>query len=147
MKLDSNVIMQATVVVKDIHKTAKNIAKLFGMEVPKIFTLASLGKTYAEYLGVPTDAQIKLANFEMGNITLELLEPDDKPSTWKTFLEERGEGVHHIGLVVKDLDNAKETLKENGIKIRYWGTYPGGSYHIADTQDFMGVFLNIKHND
>jgi len=147
MKLDSNVIMQVTIVVNDIEKTAKNISKLFGMDIPEIFTLAKLGKTYAEFQGVSTETQIKIANFEMGDVTLELIEPDDKPSTFKTFLEENGEGVHHLGLVVKDKEKAKKTLKENGIKVRYWGSYPGGSYHIADTKDFLGVFLNIKHND
>ena len=76
---------------------------------------------------------------------MELIEPDDKHSTFKTFLDENGEGVHHLGLVVKNLDNALETLKENGAEIRYWGSYPGGTYHIADTKGMLGVFLNIKH--
>lgn len=147
MKLDSNVIVQATVVVKDIKNTSKNIASLFGMEVPEIFPLSKLGKTYAEFEGIPTDAEILIANFNMGNITLELIEPDNKPSTFRAFLDEKGEGVHHIGLFVKDRKQALETMKENGIKIRYWGSYPGGTYDIADTRDFMGVLLNIKHED
>jgi hypothetical protein len=147
MELDSNVIMQVTVVVKDIEKTARNIARLFGMDVPEIFTLDKIGTNYAEYQGVSTDTKVKLAVFKMGDVDFELLEPDDKPSTWKTFLEEHGEGVHHVGLVVKDKDQAMEALGENGIAIRYWGSYPGGTYHIADTKDFMGVFLNIKHLD
>jgi len=71
------------------------------MEFPEIFTLAKLGKTYAEYQGVPTDTQFKIANFAMGNVTLELLEPDDKPSTFKTFLNENGEGIHHVGIFVR----------------------------------------------
>jgi len=78
---------------------------------------------------------------------LELLEPDDKPSTFKTFLNENGEGIHHVGIFVKDRENALKTLAENDIKIRFLGNYPGGSYDIADTKDFMGVYLNIKHED
>jgi methylmalonyl-CoA/ethylmalonyl-CoA epimerase len=147
MKLDSNMIMQVSIIVKDIDKTAGNIARLFGMDVPEVFTLDKLGENHAEYLGVPTESKIKLAVFKMGDIDLELIEPDEKPSTFKTFLEENGEGIHHLGLVVKDKEQAMQTLKENGASIRYWGTYPGGSYYIADTKDLIGTFLNIKHND
>ncbi len=147
MKLDSNVIMQVTIVVKDIHKTARNIADLFGMEFPEVFTLEKFGETYAEYNGVRTDTLIKLAVFRMGAVDLELIEPDDKPSTFKTFLEEHGEGVHHVGLVVNNRKNALNTLQEEGIKVRFWGSFPDGStYDIADTKDLLGVFLNIKHN-
>ena len=83
----------------------------------------------------------------MGAVDFELLQPDDKPSTWKTFLEEHGEGVHHVGIVVQDKEQALGSLSERGIDIRFWGGYPGGSYHIADTKDLMGVFLNVKHSD
>ena len=110
MSLDSNVIMQVSIVVRDIEKTALNIANLFGINVPEIFTLTKLGETYAEYHGVPTDTLIKLAVFKMGDIDLELIEPDDKPSTWKTHLEENGEGVHHLGLIVKDKERTMRTL-------------------------------------
>jgi methylmalonyl-CoA/ethylmalonyl-CoA epimerase len=147
MNFDSNVIMQVSIIVRDINKTAKNIANLFGMEVPEVFTLKKFGETYAEYHGVPTDTLIKLAVFKMGELDLELIEPDDKPSTFKTFLEENGEGVHHLGLVVKDKQQAIKVMDENGVKVRYWGSFPGGTYTIADTKDLLGVFLNIKHND
>jgi methylmalonyl-CoA/ethylmalonyl-CoA epimerase len=147
MTFDSNKIIQVSIVVNDIEKTANNIAKLFGMDLPEIFPMEKLGELYAEFKGEPTTASIKIANFEMGNMTLELIEPDEKPSSFRDFLDENGEGVHHIGFVVDDLDGAKETLSENGIGIRHWGTYPGGSYYIADTKDFIGAFLNIKHLD
>jgi methylmalonyl-CoA/ethylmalonyl-CoA epimerase len=147
MALDSNTIIQITVVVKDIQKTAANMAKLFGTELPEIFNMSKLGKTYAEYLGNATETDIQIANFPMGSVTLELLQPDDKPSTFKTFLEEKGEGVHHIGIMVKDREAALKTVKENGAAIRYWGTYPGGVYDIADTRALLGVLLNIKHEE
>jgi len=145
MKFDSNKIIQITVVVQDIEKTAGNIAKLFGMELPEIFPMEKLGEIYAEFEGKPTTASIRIANFNMGNVTLELIEPDEKPSSFRAFLDEKGEGVHHVGIIVDDLESAKANLKENNLSIRHWGTYPGGSYYIADTQDFMGTLLNIKH--
>ena len=147
MTLDSNKIIQISIVVNDIEKTSKNIAQLFGMEMPEVFPLSKLGEVYAEFEGEPTEADILIANFPMGDVTLELIQPDEKPSTFRDFLDKNGEGVHHVGIVVSDLEGAKKTLKENNLGIRYWGTYPGGSYYIADTKDFLGGFLNIKHID
>lgn len=147
MELDSNKIIQITVVVRDIEKTATNIAKLFGMDLPEIFPMEKLGEIYAEFEGKPTTASIRIANFSMSDVTLELIEPDEQPSTFRAFLDEKGEGIHHFGIFVNDLDEAKETLKENDLKIRHWGTYPGGSYYIADTKELIGAYLNIKHLD
>lgn len=146
MKLDSKKIIQITVVVRDIEKTTKNVAKLFDVDLPEIFAMEKLGELYAEFEGEPTTASILIANFNMGDVTLEFIQPvDDKPSTFKAFLDENGEGIHHFGIIVSDIEGAKETLNENDLKLRHWGTYPGGSYYIADTRDFMGTLLNIKH--
>ncbi|MHB8063425.1 MAG: VOC family protein, partial [Ruminiclostridium sp.] len=91
MHVDSNTVMQIAIVVRDIEKTAQNFAEMFNIEKPKAFYLSDLGETYAEYYGVPTDSKMKLLVFRMGSLDLELIEPDDKPSTFKKFLEEHGE--------------------------------------------------------
>ena len=147
MFIDSNVIMQVSIVVRDIEKTARNYAKLFNMEMPEVFHLTKFGEPYAEYYGVTTDTDMKLLVFRMGSVDLELIEPDDKPSTFKKFLDEHGEGVHNIGIVVKNKEEALEVMKNQGIAIRHWGKFPGGSYYHMDTEKLLGVILNIKHDE
>lgn len=147
MYVDSNVIMQVSIVVRDIEKTARNIAEMFNVEKPEMFYLSKFGDTYAEYYGVPTDTKMKLLVFRFGSVDFELIEPDDKPSTFKKFLDEHGEGVHNIGVVVKDKEKALGYMKSKGIETRHWGSFPGGTYYHMDTEALIGVILNIKHEE
>ena len=56
---------------------------------------------------------------ESHNQTIELLEATDQDSSVQTFLNKRGQGLHHIALEVDDIYNAIEYLKSNNIKIIY----------------------------
>ncbi|OGD24120.1 MAG: hypothetical protein A2Y69_08870 [Candidatus Aminicenantes bacterium RBG_13_59_9] len=49
---------------------------------------------------------------ELKNITLELIEPDRNPSTWREFLDAKGEGIHHVAFEIKGMDE-KTALLEN----------------------------------
>jgi len=40
----------------------------------------------------------------LGSLSLELIEPVGGPSTWREFLDTRGEGVHHIAFHVPDTE-------------------------------------------
>ena len=51
--------------------------------------------------------------------TIELLESTDDLSTIKSFLNKKGEGLHHIALEVDNIYNAIEYLEKNNIKIIY----------------------------
>jgi hypothetical protein len=42
---------------------------------------------------------ILLAGIFMLGLSIELIEPDGKPSTWQEFLDIRGEGIHHIAFL------------------------------------------------
>lgn len=146
-KLDSNVIFQIAIVVKDIEKTARNYAEIFGMEMPKIFLVPPPEETHIMYRGKPTRTRAKLCVFHMGPVVLELTEPDSEPSSWKEFLETRGEGVHHLGLAVQDREQTLKFLADRGIGVRHTGVYPGGSYTFVDSEEQLGVILNIKHEE
>ncbi|GFR39044.1 hypothetical protein PRECH8_23400 [Insulibacter thermoxylanivorax] len=53
------------------------------------------------YNGEVTAARAKLAFFDMGSLQLELIEPDEHPSTWREHLDQHGEGVHHIAFQIQ----------------------------------------------
>ena len=57
------------------------------MKVPETIVTGELPETEAEYRGEPMPARCKLAFFEFGNTTMELLEPDQEPSCWREFLD------------------------------------------------------------
>jgi len=146
-KIDSQAICQIAIVVKDIETVAKNYSRLFGIEMPKIFTVPNPNEVPLYYKGRLTSTKAKICVFQMGPVVLELTEPGDDPSCWRDFYEKHGQGVHHIGIEVQDLDNSLNALKEIGSDVIQVGYYPTSSYWIMDTEEQLGVRFNIKHSN
>ena len=78
--------------------------------------------------------------------SLELIEPIGGPSTWQEFLDERGEGVHHIAFFVEDTDQVVALLEGNGIAVVQQGDYTGGRYTYVDSAPALGVILELLEN-
>ena len=80
------------------------------------------------------------------NWVLELHQIDENPSTFREFINKHGQGVHHLGFEVGDArDEVIRELKEMGFDTeRTIGVYPGSSWTIVDSEDVLGVNLNIK---
>lgn len=63
------------------------------------------------------DQKVKVAFFRVGDVRLELLEPSEPSSTVATFLEKRGEGLHHVALEVDDLKARIAQMQESGLRM------------------------------
>jgi methylmalonyl-CoA mutase C-terminal domain/subunit len=61
--------------------------------------------------------KVKVAFLNAGNVTLELLEPLDTDSPVSKFIDKRGEGLHHVALDVKSIDERLAQLKEIGVPL------------------------------
>jgi len=57
------------------------------------------------------------AVFDLADFTIELLEPTDTKNFVATFLEKRGEGVHHITLQVPGMEEKVSLLEGQGVRI------------------------------
>jgi catechol 2,3-dioxygenase-like lactoylglutathione lyase family enzyme len=142
-------ITQIGLVVRDVEKTAKAYADMFGMEMPQIIITEPLAEAKTQYIGKPTEARAKLAFFRFENITIELIEPMGGPSTWKRFLDEEGEGVHHIAFNTPGMDSYIGALAKQGIVVEQEGLWTGGSggrYAYPDATAKLGVILELLEN-
>ena len=144
--IDAKRICQVALVVRDIEKTAKSFCEIFGLPMPKIFQIPPVEEAHTKFRGKPTKTRAKLAVFDLGSLVLELTEPDAEPSSWKEFLDTKGEGVHHIGFMVDDLPATLEFLARKGVPERHSGDYPGGRYVFVESAQKLGVLLNVKHD-
>lgn len=144
--IGSRVVTQIAVVVKDIEKSAKAYADVLGIPVPKWELTDSVEKAQTLYLGQPSKAQAKLAFIELQNVVIELIEPVGGPSTWRDFLETKGEGVHHIAFEVKDMDKRIAELKAKGLPLVQSGDYTGGRYAYVDGTAKLALILELLEN-
>jgi catechol 2,3-dioxygenase-like lactoylglutathione lyase family enzyme len=139
--------IQINIVVKDIVKAAQKWAGILGIPVPKIHAshLEGNEKYPYEYRGKAVACELLVCNIDMGSFAIELHQPAGGPSTFQEFLDKHGNGVHHIGFEVGDKrDSIIAELNEDGYPVRTVGYYPGSSWTIVDTEEDLGVNLNIK---
>jgi methylmalonyl-CoA/ethylmalonyl-CoA epimerase len=142
-KLDPKPFAQIAFVVKDVAKTSKAYAELFGLPVPKWQLTDGIDKAHTEYKGKPSKAKAKISFFVIGNIMMELIEPVGGPSTWKDHLDTKGEGVHHIAFMVKDMDAHLKFLKSKKLSLIQKGDFEGGRYAYLDGLKNLKVVLEL----
>lgn len=145
--LGTQVVTQIGIIVKDIEKVSQAYADFFGIEKPKWSLTGPLEESQAEYKGEPAEARAKLAFIDCGQLQIELIEPDEHPSTWREFLDEHGEGVHHIAFVIKGMKEKVMRLEQNGMPLIQKGEYTGGRYAYMDTTDHLKVLVELLEND
>ncbi|MCC3374696.1 VOC family protein [Cohnella sp. REN36] len=145
--LGNNVITQIGLLVRDIEKTSQAYADFFGVDKPQWFWTGAADVARTEYRGAPSEARAKLAFFDMGSLQLELIEPDDQPSTWRESLDRDGEGFHHIAFVIDGMQEKVAALGRQGMPLQQKGEYTGGRYAYVDTMKELKVLIELLEND
>ena len=146
-KLDSNVVVQIGIIVKDVEKTASAYAGVFGIPRPAVVPIADDSFANTTYHGQASQAKGKAAFFDLGPVQMELIEPLGAPSTWEEFLRTRGEGIHHIAFKTQDMGAAREFLASKGMETVQHGGWDGGQYAYVDCSKQLGTILELLHFD
>jgi hypothetical protein len=140
--------IQIAIIVKDIEKAAKKWAEIFNVPVPEIKNADVSPENDILYRGEKTRYKLKLASIKAGNWVIELHETSGGDSTYQEFIDKHGYGVHHLGFQVGDKrDIIIGEMEDMGYKMRTVGKYPNGSWTIVDSENELGVNLNIKLGD
>jgi len=90
------------IAVKDLEKDTK-------------FYRDVLGLSFEGYEDLP-DRGIRIAVFNINDVRLELIQSISPDSAIATFIERRGEGLHHIALGVDDAAEMLAGLVRNGVR-------------------------------
>ena len=61
--------------------------------------------------------QVRVAFLQTGEAHIELLEPASEISSIATFLQKKGEGIHHLCIEVDHLDEILEHCKEQNVQV------------------------------
>jgi len=91
------------IAVKNIKEANKVYEKLLGVAPYKTEIVESEG--------------VNTSFFQTGESKIELLQATKPESAIAKFIEKKGEGIHHIAFVVKDLKAEIKRLKEEGFTI------------------------------
>jgi len=142
-KIEWKQVIQVCVVVKDLQKSMERYWDL-GIGPWAIYTFQPPELTHTTLHGKPAQYSMKLAIAMIGNMMWELIQPLEGPSTYKEFLEQKGEGLHHIQLAVDNYDQTIATLGKKGIGVLMKGDWKGMSYAYFNTEKELGTILEIS---
>lgn len=137
---------QIGLVVKDAKLRAEQISKIFGIGpfIEEIYPGIS-----ATVHGKPAEFKMLSMTADMGPLLeLELCQVLEGRPIHQEFLEEKGEGFHHLGMYVRDFRQEIKKWEEKGIQVLQWSLnppqYPEGSgYAYMDTEKLIGVIIEI----
>ncbi len=146
--LGTDTVVQVGFIVNDIEKTGHDFADFLGLDYPGWSITGTREEAETEYMGKPSDARAKLMFFSVGGaLQIELIEPDNEPSTWREHLDKYGEGVHHLAFNVKGMKEKTVALKANGIQFLQKGEYTGGRYAYFDAKESLKTVIELLEND
>ncbi len=111
------------VAVKSLGLSSDVFSKLFGQSAPQTETVSEQKATIAFY--------------PVGESSIELIESTSSDSAISTFIEKRGEGIHHICLEVDDIQKEIGRLKNHGFQFVNEVPAEGGD-------GYMVVFIHPK---
>jgi len=63
------------------------------------------------------EQKVITAFLPLGGTEIELLEPTSPDSPISKFIENRGEGIHHLALRVEDIETALKELKDKDLRL------------------------------
>jgi hypothetical protein len=141
--LQNAVLCQVGFVVKNADRMAAKLSRLTGLDVPAAILTDEYEKAHTQFRGAPSRAKAKLIIFNMGQVAIEIIEPIGGPSTWREFLDTRGEGVHHIAFTVQNAALSADGLAANGIPAIQSGDFEGGKYIYLDGEKELSVILEL----
>jgi catechol 2,3-dioxygenase-like lactoylglutathione lyase family enzyme len=142
-KIKIGEISQIGIIVRDLQKATDNYWSTLGIgpwmtmriEPPLLADVTMRGK--------PVEASMVAAIAQSGNIQLELIQPLEGPSIWKEFLEQRGEGIHHVQSLVQDPGAALVAFREMGVDVLMSGRIGDNIFYYMDTEPLLGVIYEF----
>lgn len=138
-------IDQVAVVVRDLDQAMARYWSQLGIGPWDVYTYGPHRLPIMTFRGQDQPYVMKLALAYVGPTMYELIEPVTGPNIYEEFLQQRGEGLHHLGYYVDDIDAAIETMAGQGYALlqsgRGFGVDGDGAYAYFDTERDAGCIF------
>lgn len=132
-RLQLRAVDQIGIVVRDIDKVTESWSSMFG-----------IGPwTIREFSGTDDQgrsSKVRLAFTYLGTLQLELIQVVEGRMFHSDFLDTHGEGLHHLGFSVDDLEGEVSGLVAQGARVLSEGP---GTYSYLDTGGPGGVIFEL----
>jgi catechol 2,3-dioxygenase-like lactoylglutathione lyase family enzyme len=132
-------INQIGIVVKDVARAIEFYQRAFGVT----FQVVDRPKETCQLHGVESCFQIKTALGNVAGLQIELIQVLEGRTAHVEFMEAHGEGVHHFGIYVEDLEAEIEACNKEGIGVISRGEFMGVKWTYMDSTRSAGVVMEF----
>jgi catechol 2,3-dioxygenase-like lactoylglutathione lyase family enzyme len=143
-KIKCQGINQIAIVVEDLEQVAENYWNILGIGPWAIYAWEYPPVYDRTYHGRTVWAREKIALAQVGKVQLELVQPVEGPSIYADWLNERGEGLHHMNFLVDDVDQAVSVLTDQGFESLQGGKFgpreQKGAYNYVDVWPLRAIW-------
>lgn len=143
-KLKMPKLGQVGIVVRDIDETISYYKEAFGIGPWAVFTGEPVECVER---GKRITFKGKMAMAQTGRVELELIQILEGRSFHSDFLEERGEGIHHIGFFVNNFEERMAAVRDAGIEVLHQGLLKQMGltikYAYLETTTIGGVIIEL----
>ena len=137
-------VNQVGIVVRDMDRAIKNYEEILGVSFPKVVIPDYFNRVYR---GKPENFRMKIGLAMMGELQIELIQPLEGKTIYAEFLEKWGQGIHHLGFDVKDLDERVAAFRGLGIGVLMNGERVGGKFAYMDTEGTLGIMVELMQRE
>lgn len=131
---------QVCIAVHDLDKAVEYYTNVLGFGP---FVRPEIHYDEKVYRGQPITSEWEMAFCSLGPIELELTQSLTPPNLYHDFLQEHGEGLHHIGFDIPDMDARIERYENIGIHVLMSGRTATGGFAHLDTTAVGGVIIEL----
>jgi len=135
--------IQIAIVVRDLEAAMRTYVHDYGIGPWEIYGFDPQNVSEMREDGEPVERAWRLALAQVGQVQWELIQPLDDESVYARFLDEKGGGLHHVGVAVPDFDQTVAAQAERGNSVLLGGEYKGIRFAYLDTARDLGFVTEI----
>jgi hypothetical protein len=140
-------VAQIALVVENLDKTVENYWKLFGIGPWHFYTYGKPLVKKMSYRDKPAEYKMRVALSYFGPMRIELIERVEGDTIYDEFVKQHGYGIHHLGVLVDDMEAAITEAEAAGLKMIQDGSGFGadgdGHYAYLETEDKIATTIEL----
>ncbi|MGI9287522.1 MAG: VOC family protein, partial [Pseudomonadales bacterium] len=83
----------------------------------------------------------------IGNVELEVIEPQDEESVYAQFLRDKGSGIHHVMFATPDYDKCSARMAANNVAVIGSGELQNTRFQMFNTEKDLGLICEIADGE
>jgi catechol 2,3-dioxygenase-like lactoylglutathione lyase family enzyme len=143
LAIETPAISQIAWVVEDLDEAMERYRSVLGFGPWEVYHVEPPEHRDMSYYGEETECSFAIGYTSLGDLEVEFIEPTGGESVHRDFLDEHGEGIHHIACFeFEDVSSVIDAFDDADVPVVQRGQWHDRDYIYFDTTDLLdGLFF------